>query len=79
MQTVQIHRKVTNLFSLQQLDLTYNQNRFIPFINTAFSLDAFEDIIEEKKKNYLKWQGTQVPNQKSRVSSESQFSVLTRR
>lgn len=52
MQTVQIHRKVTNLFSLQQLDLTYNQNRFIPFINTAFSLDAFEDIIEEKKKNY---------------------------
>lgn len=52
MQTLQINRTVTGLFSLQQLDLSYNQNRFIPYLNHAFSLEAFEDIIEEKAREF---------------------------
>jgi len=52
MQFLQISRTATGMFSLQQLDMVYNQNRFIPFIEKAFSKDAFEDAIDRKKENY---------------------------
>jgi len=52
MQFSQINRTSIGLFSIQQLDMVYNQNRFIPFIEQAFSEDAFEDAIDRKKENY---------------------------
>ena len=54
MKIVQINRTSTGLFSIQQLDMVYNQNRFIPFIEQAFSKDAFEDALDRKKENYSK-------------------------
>lgn len=56
MQTVQINRTNTGLFSIQQLDLSYNQDRFIPFINKTFSENAFEDIADSKRKRFTKEQ-----------------------
>ena len=56
MQTVQINRTNTGLFSIQQLDLSYNQERFIPFINTVFSKEAFEDSADDKAKSFTKEQ-----------------------
>lgn len=56
MQTVQINRNNTGLFSIQQLDLSYNQDRFIPFINTVFSKEAFEDIADAKSQQFTKEQ-----------------------
>jgi bacillithiol biosynthesis cysteine-adding enzyme BshC len=53
-----IHREKTNLFSKQQLDLSYNQNAFEEFISAPFSLDAFPEAIIRKKIHYTAAQRT---------------------
>lgn len=42
MQTIQLHRRDTGLFPEQQLNLSYNQNAYIPFIREEFSIQGFE-------------------------------------
>lgn len=52
MQFYQINRIDTGLFSQQAIDLCYNQERFIPFIQKPFSLNGFEDVIDTKSASY---------------------------
>ena len=56
MHTSLLHRSETNLFSQQQLDLTYHQDKFKPFINRPFSLKNFGLQIKEKESSFSKEQ-----------------------
>lgn len=47
-----IHREKTNLFSKQQIDLSYNQKAFSDFISAPFSIDSFPEIIATKKTQF---------------------------
>ncbi|MDA7580661.1 bacillithiol biosynthesis cysteine-adding enzyme BshC, partial [Crocinitomicaceae bacterium] len=52
MKSNKIHRSDTGLFSKQQLDMVYDQAIYKDFISQPFSIDAFEDQMNMKLKQY---------------------------
>lgn len=52
MQIHRITRSATSYFSEQQVRLTEGQNGLSNYINQPFSMEAFENQIEQKKSNY---------------------------
>lgn len=47
-----LHRKESGLFSQQQLDMVYDQNRFKSYLSNPFSIDAFRKQLEVKSNSF---------------------------
>ena len=54
MQVFHFHREHIPQVNRQHLNLVYNQEAFLPYIEQTFSLDNFEKQIDLKKKNFPK-------------------------
>lgn len=52
MQVFKFHRGDTGLFNQQQLDLVYDQDKYLPFISHSFSVEAIAQQIDQKEKEF---------------------------